>query len=77
VEVRVKFHYWKSNENGKWSWHLLAGTGEIIASGVGYVHRVDCLNAITCVKSVIHSTMVSEIADPIHSMQRTSQNPHH
>jgi uncharacterized protein len=46
---RLHFEYYKREK--AWRWRLVAGNGEIVASGESYKRKRDCLSAIKLVRS--------------------------
>lgn len=47
----MTYWYYKSSRDNQWRWRLRADNNKIIAvSGEGYIHKADCLRAITLVK---------------------------
>lgn len=46
----MKFEIYK-DVAGYWRWRLKAANAQVIASGEGYVNKVDCERAVALVKS--------------------------
>lgn len=46
----------------QWRWRLVAGNGQIIASGEGYFNKADCLHAIGLVQGTNASTPITHVA---------------
>jgi len=47
----MKFEMYRNAITGAWRWRLKAANGEKIASGESYARKIDCVAAITLVRS--------------------------
>jgi uncharacterized protein YegP (UPF0339 family) len=49
VPKHMRFEYWKSGD-GNWTWQLKTSVDDVLAQGVSYASRENCLAAIKLVK---------------------------
>lgn len=57
----MQFQLYKAPANQQWYWRLVAGNGQIIATGAeGYINRIDALHGMDLVRQNAASAAVLE-----------------
>jgi uncharacterized protein YegP (UPF0339 family) len=56
----MKFEMYK-DAKGQFRWRLKAGNGEIIASGEGYINKIDCQKVVGLVMDTNRQTPFVEV----------------